>query len=365
MNPKILCVLLGCAATLSALSAEQTASSNALGQIKALTGNWSGTFKWTGGRQDSGSMNASYYVTGNGSAVVENLINESTPVMTSVYHVDGRDLRMTHFCGAQNQPRLKARRIDLDHGAIDFEFVDATNLRSPDAPHVHGLEIRLIDANHLTLTFLFQSGSVESREDINLDIAEGEFVSIMGPSGAGKSTLLHILGMHDHGWEGEYFLNETAVHHLKPKERATLRNEQVGFVFQQYHLLDDLTVYENLEIPLSYRRYSKSERVALVADTLDRFQIVGKKDLYPRQLSGGQQQLVGVARAIIASPKLLLADEPTGNLHSSQGEEIMELFRNLNEQGMTIVQVTHSEKNASYGKRVIQLRDGWVVKGEE
>jgi len=172
MNPKILCVLLGCAATLSALSAEQTASSNALGQIKALTGNWSGTFKWTGGRQDSGSMNASYYVTGNGSAVVENLINESTPVMTSVYHLDGHDLRMTHFCGAQNQPRLKARRIDLDHGAIDFDFVDATNLRSPDAPHVHGLEIRLIDPNHLTLTFLFQSGSVESREEINLKRTE-------------------------------------------------------------------------------------------------------------------------------------------------------------------------------------------------
>jgi len=197
--------------------------------------------------------------------------------------------------------------------------------------------------------------------DIDLDIAEGDFVSVMGPSGAGKSTLLHILGMHDHGWTGEYFFNETAVHHLKAKERATLRNEQIGFVFQQYHLLDDLTVYENLDIPLSYRRYSKSERTALVGDALDRFQIVGKKDLYPRQLSGGQQQLVGVARAIIAQPKLLLADEPTGNLHSSQGEEIMELFRKLNEEGMTIVQVTHSEKNASYGKRIVQLRDGWIV----
>src|SRR5690349_16091755 len=138
--------------------------------------------------------------------------------------------------------------------------------------------------------------------DINLHIADGEFISVMGPSGAGKSTLLHILGMHDHGWEGEYFLNETAVHRLKPKERATLRNEQIGFVFQQYHLLDDLTVYENLEMPLSYRRVSRNERVALVADTLDRFQIVGKKDLYPRQLSGGQQQLVGVARDIISRP---------------------------------------------------------------
>src|SRR5213083_1605540 len=191
--------------------------------------------------------------------------------------------------------------------------------------------------------------------DINLVIAEGEFVSVMGPSGAGKSTLLHILGMHDHGWEGEYSLNEAAVHHLKPKERATLRNEQIGFVFQQYHLLDDLTVYENLEIPLSYRHYSKSERAAMVADTLDRFQIVGKKDLYPSQLSGGQQQLVGVARAIISNPKLILADEPTGNLHSSQGEEIMQLFRKLNDEGMNITQVRHSGKNDVDGDREIQV----------
>jgi ABC-type lipoprotein export system ATPase subunit len=197
--------------------------------------------------------------------------------------------------------------------------------------------------------------------DVDLEVAEGEFVSIMGPSGAGKSSLLHILGMHDHGWTGQYFLGETAVHQLKPKERATLRNEQIGFVFQSYHLLDDLTVYENLDIPLSYRRFSKAERAGIVADTLDRFNIVGKKDLYPRQLSGGQQQLVGVARAIIANPKLLLADEPTGNLHSSQGEEIMALFKKLNDEGMTIIQVTHSEKNATYGNRVVQLRDGWVV----
>jgi ABC-type lipoprotein export system ATPase subunit len=197
--------------------------------------------------------------------------------------------------------------------------------------------------------------------DIDLDVAEGEFVSIMGPSGAGKSSLLHILGMHDHAWNGEYHLGDTAVHQLKPKERATLRNEQIGFVFQSYHLLDDLTVYENLDIPLSYRRFSKAERAGIVADALDRFNIVGKKDLYPRQLSGGQQQLVGVARAIIANPKLLLADEPTGNLHSSQGEEIMALFKKLNDEGMTIIQVTHSEKNAGYGNRVIQLRDGWVV----
>ena len=172
MKSKILCIVLGFTAIVSRLSAEQTESSKALDQIRALIGNWSGTFQWTGGRHDTGSMNATYYLTGNGSAVVENLANESTPVMTSVYHLDGRDLRMTHFCGAQNQPRLKARRIDLDHGVIDFEFVDATNLRSPDAPHVHGLEIRLIDSNHLTLTFLFQSGSVESREEINLKRTE-------------------------------------------------------------------------------------------------------------------------------------------------------------------------------------------------
>ena len=157
------------------------------------------------------------------------------------------------------------------------------------------------------------------------------------------------------------YLDETAVHRLKPKERTQLRNEQIGFVFQNYNLLDDLTVYENLDIPLSYRRYSKSERAALVADTLDRFSIVGKKDLYPRQLSGGQQQLVSIARAIIAKPKLILADEPTGNLHSSQAEEIMQLFKRLNSEGATIIQVTHSETNAAHGNRLIQLRDGWIV----
>jgi putative ABC transport system ATP-binding protein len=197
--------------------------------------------------------------------------------------------------------------------------------------------------------------------DVSIDIEEGEFVSVMGPSGAGKSSLLHVLGMHDHGWIGEYFFNDTAVHHLKAKERGALRNEQIGFVFQQYHLLDDLTVYENLDIPLSYRKVGKNERAAIVADTLDKFQIVAKRDLYPRQLSGGQQQLVGVARAIISNPKLILADEPTGNLHSSQGEEIMELFKKLNAEGTTIIQVTHSAKNAAYGNRIIQLRDGWVV----
>lgn len=221
----------------------------------------------------------------------------------------------------------------------------------------------LIQLRHIERVYPLAKGeNFYVLRDINLDIEEGDFVSIMGPSGAGKSTLLHILGMHDHGWTGEYYLDETAVHRLKAKERNQLRNEQIGFVFQQYHLLDDLTVYENLDIPLSYRRYSRGERAALVADTLDRFHIVGKKDLYPRQLSGGQQQLVGVARAIIAKPKLLLADEPTGNLHSGQGEEIMELFRRLNQEGVTIVQVTHSDKNSGYGKRVIQLRDGWIVK---
>src|SRR5436853_3712451 len=178
----------------------------------------------------------------------------------------------------------------------------------------------------------------------------------MGPSGAGKSTLLHILGMHDHGWSGEYFFNETAVHHLKAKERAALRNEQIGFVFQSYHLLDSLTVYENLEIPLSYRNVGRKDRQAMVANTLVRFQMVAKKDLYPNQLSGGQQQLVGVARALIAKPQVILADEPTGNLHSGQGKQIMELFRSLNEAGTTIVQVTHSEVNASYGSRIIHLR---------
>lgn len=196
---------------------------------------------------------------------------------------------------------------------------------------------------------------------VSMDVKEGEFISVMGPSGSGKSTLLHILGMHDSAWSGEYYFQEQAVHKLGKKERAELRNRNIGFVFQSYHLLDHLTVYENLEIPLSYRDISKKERESIVADTLDRFQIVGKKDLYPSQLSGGQQQLVGVARAVIANPKLILADEPTGNLHSSQGKEIMELFKKLNEQGTTIIQVTHSEQNASYGSRTIELSDGWVV----
>jgi putative ABC transport system ATP-binding protein len=196
---------------------------------------------------------------------------------------------------------------------------------------------------------------------VSLDIAGGEFVSVMGPSGAGKSTLLAVLGMLDGDWTGEYQLLDHTVHKLKHKDRIALGKQYVGFVFQQYHLIDDLTVAENLAMPLSYRDVKPDDRDAAVADTLDRFGMVAKKNLYPRQLSGGQQQLVAVARAVIHRPALLLADEPTGNLHSSQGKDIMALFRELNAAGTTIVQVTHSEDNAKFGKRVIQLRDGWVV----
>ena len=196
---------------------------------------------------------------------------------------------------------------------------------------------------------------------IDLDIQQGEFVSIMGPSGAGKSTLLHILGMHDQSWGGEYYFDDVAVHSLNPRKRAELRNRNIGFVFQSYHLLDDQTVSENLELPLSYRDVGKKDRQSIVCDTLDRFQIVGKKDLFPSQLSGGQQQLVGIARAVVANPRIILADEPTGNLHSSQGKEIMEMFKKLNDEGTTIVQVTHSETNAAYGHRIVRLEDGWVV----
>ncbi len=198
---------------------------------------------------------------------------------------------------------------------------------------------------------------------VSVDIASGDFVSIMGPSGAGKSTLLHILGMHDSAWTGEYWLHEQPIHALSQKDRLKLQKQHIGFVFQSYHLLDNLTVAENIDLPLSYRDVKRSERQALVADILDRFNIVGKKDLYPNQLSGGQQQLVAIARAVVASPSIILADEPTGNLHSDQGREIMELFARLNAGGTTIVQVTHSEVNAGYGRRVIQLKDGWVVDG--
>jgi ABC-type lipoprotein export system ATPase subunit len=196
---------------------------------------------------------------------------------------------------------------------------------------------------------------------VSADIADGEFVSIMGPSGAGKSTLLHILGMHDSAWTGEFWLGDHPIHDLSAKERMRLQKEHIGFVFQSYHLLDNLTVYENIDLPLSYRDVKRTDRQGMVADILDRFNIVGKKDLYPNQLSGGQQQLVAIARAVVAKPSIILADEPTGNLHSEQGREIMELFRRLNEGGTTIVQVTHSEVNAGYGHRVIRLKDGWVV----
>ncbi len=218
----------------------------------------------------------------------------------------------------------------------------------------------MIQLKNLEKSFSTRAGQSFVLRRIELAIAPGEFVTIMGPSGAGKSTLLSILGMLDHDWAGEYRLLEHDVHRLKPRDRIELNKKYVGFVFQQYHLLDNLTVAENLDIPLSYRNVKGAERAAIVADTLDRFQIVGKKDLFPSQLSGGQQQLVGVARALIAKPRLLLADEPTGNLHSDQGREIMRLFQKLNFEGMTIIQVTHSEENATYGNRIVRLRDGWV-----
>ena len=196
--------------------------------------------------------------------------------------------------------------------------------------------------------------------NIDLDVREGEFLTVMGPSGAGKSTLLYIIGMLDEASEGQYFFYDQAVHSLNEKRRTQIHQQNIGFVFQSYHLIDELTVYENLETPLLYKKVKSDERKSLVADTLDRFRIVAKKDLFPSQLSGGQQQLVAVARAVIINPKLILADEPTGNLNSKQGEEIMELFKKLNREGTTIIQVTHSEKNASYSDRVIHLLDGWL-----
>ena len=198
--------------------------------------------------------------------------------------------------------------------------------------------------------------------DVSLEVKEGDFVSIMGPSGSGKSTVLHILGMLDDPSDGEYYFLDEAVHKIGEKKRSELHKNHIGFVFQSYHLIDDLTVYENLETPLLYKKIPASERKSLVSDMLDRFQIVAKKDLFPNQLSGGQQQLVGVARAIITSPKLILADEPTGNLNSAQGEEIMSIFRKLHDEGTTIIQVTHSEKNASYGDRIVHLLDGRVTR---
>lgn len=219
----------------------------------------------------------------------------------------------------------------------------------------------MIHFKNLERSYKTPAGQFWVLRRVNLEIREGEFVTIMGPSGAGKSSLLNVLALLDDGWEGEYWFREQAVHEMKRKQRADLAKRNIGMVFQSYHLLDDLTVQENIDLPLSYKDIPRSQRQSMVADALDRFQIVAKKDLFPSQLSGGQQQLVGIARAVIHKPALLLADEPTGNLHSSQAKEIMELFRELNEQGTTIVQVTHSDANAAYGSRTIQLRDGWVV----
>ncbi len=220
----------------------------------------------------------------------------------------------------------------------------------------------MITLRNLENSIKTKAGFLYLLRQINLDVADGEFLTIMGPSGAGKSTLLAILGFYDGEFEGDYIFQHTPVGPLPHKERAALNKRHVGFVFQQFHLLDDLTVAENLDIPLSYRDVRKAERQAIVADTLDRFGIVAKKDLYPSQLSGGQQQLVAVARAIIAKPALLLADEPTGNLHTDQGREIMDLFKKLNQEGTTVIQVTHNPNWAAYGHRIIRLNDGWMEK---
>jgi len=219
----------------------------------------------------------------------------------------------------------------------------------------------LIKTRGIEKSYRTGAGETFVLRHIDLEIAAGDFVTIMGPSGAGKSTLLSILGMLDGDWRGEYWLGDEPVHAMRPRSRIELNKRYIGFVFQQYHLLDDLTVYENLEIPLSYRNVKRKERQAIVADSLDRFQIVGKKDLYPTQLSGGQQQLVAVARAVIAEPQVILADEPTGSLHSSQGRMIMDLLAQLNREGTTIIQVTHNEDYAAFGERIIQLKDGWIV----
>ena len=221
----------------------------------------------------------------------------------------------------------------------------------------------MITLRSINRVYPLKGGPFYALRNIDLAIGEGEFVSVMGPSGSGKSTLLHVLGLHDSAWDGEYWFADQPVHKLDKKKRFDLQKKNIGFIFQSYHLLDDLTVYENLEIPLSYRDVPKKQRESIVCDTLDRFHIVAKKDLYPNQLSGGQQQLVGVARALVAKPKLILADEPTGNLHSDQGREIMELFKQLNqEDGVTIVQVTHSNDNAAFGSRIVRLADGMMLK---
>ncbi|OHE89502.1 MAG: phosphonate ABC transporter ATP-binding protein [Verrucomicrobia bacterium RIFCSPLOWO2_12_FULL_64_8] len=220
----------------------------------------------------------------------------------------------------------------------------------------------MISLKNVDRVYPLKGGPFYALRNISLEINEGDFVSIMGPSGSGKSTLLHLLGLHDSAWAGEYWFHGEAVHRLDRKKRFDLQKRNIGFIFQSYHLLDDLTVYENLEVPLSYRDVPKKEREGIVCSILDRFQIVGRKDLYPNQLSGGQQQLVGVVRALVARPAIILADEPTGNLHSDQGREIMQLFKKLNQDdGVTIVQVTHSAENAGYGSRIIRLADGMLV----
>jgi len=217
----------------------------------------------------------------------------------------------------------------------------------------------MITLKGIDRVYPLKGGPFYALRNLHLEVAEGDFVSVMGPSGSGKSTLLNILGLHESGWTGQFRFDGADVEKLSQKQRLDLQRKNVGFVFQAYHLLDDLTVYENLEIPLSYRNVPKAERQTIVCDALDRFQIVGKKDLYPSQLSGGQQQLVAIARALVARPRLILADEPTGNLHSDQGRAIMDLFQKLNrEQGVTIVQVTHSEANAAYGRTIVRLADG-------
>ncbi len=219
----------------------------------------------------------------------------------------------------------------------------------------------MIDIRNLERSYKTGAGQTWVLRRIDLKIERGEFVTLMGPSGAGKSSLLNAIALLDDQWLGEYFFEDAPVHAMGRKQRAELAKRSMGMVFQSYHLLDELTVAENIDLPLSYKNMPRAERQALVADTLDRFNIVGKKDLFPSQLSGGQQQLVGIARAVIHNPALLLADEPTGNLHSEQAKEIMELFKELNRQGTTILQVTHSDVNASYGNRVLEVRDGWMV----
>jgi len=219
----------------------------------------------------------------------------------------------------------------------------------------------MIELQHISKWYNVGNKPTFILKDINLKIGEGEFISVMGPSGSGKSTLLNIIGMLDLPSEGNYEFDGQRVYDMKEKQRSELYKKSIGFIFQAYHLIDELTVYENIETPLLYQNVKTSERKGMIADMLDKFNIVGKKDLFPAQLSGGQQQLVGIVRALISKPRVLLADEPTGNLNSKQGEEIMDLFKKINEEnGVTIIQVTHSEKNASYGNRIIHLLDGRV-----